>query len=123
MRAVLICFTATVLTFALHSESSIFRMVENAYKVTLVAAFVPLFAGLFWKRATTQGALVAIAVGLVTWVVLELSGPRSIWPPQLVGFLAAVAGMMVGSLSPPWIERPVGPEKPLRSSILASGTD
>ena len=47
MRTVLIGFAAIVLLFALHSESSIFRMVESAYKVTLVAAFVPLFAGLY----------------------------------------------------------------------------
>ncbi|MFO0731268.1 MAG: sodium:solute symporter family protein [Nitrospiraceae bacterium] len=104
MRVVLVCFAATVLGFALNSEASIFKMVENAYKVTLVAAFVPLAAGLFWKRATTQGALLAIGAGLVTWVVLEaFGGSDSIWPPQLVGFLAAAAGMFVGSLSPPWI--------------------
>ena len=42
-------------------------MVGNAYKVTLVAAVVPLFAGLFWKRATTQGALLAIAAGMGLW--------------------------------------------------------
>ena len=31
-----------VLAVALNSEQSIFKMVENAYKITLVAAFVPL---------------------------------------------------------------------------------
>ncbi len=63
MRTVLLCFSWVVLLFALNSEASIFRMVESAYKVTLVAAFVPLCAGLYWSRATTQGALLAITTG------------------------------------------------------------
>jgi Na+/proline symporter len=99
MRMVLVCFAGVVLVFALNSQASIFKMVENAYKVTLVTAFVPLSAGLFWSRATTQGALCAFVAGLVTWMGLELFGPSdSIWPPQLVGFLVAATGMVVGSL-------------------------
>ena len=101
MRTVLVCFACVVLVFALNSQASIFKMVENAYKVTLVAAFVPLCAGLYWSRATTQGALCAFVAGMITWVGLELFGPPdSIWPPQLVGFLVAAAGMVVGSLLP-----------------------
>ncbi|MBM4135097.1 MAG: sodium:solute symporter [Nitrospira sp.] len=101
MRIVLVCFTAMVLAFALNSQASIFKMVENAYKVTLVAAFIPLFAGLYWSRANNQGALCAIAAGLTTWIVLELVGPPApLWPPQLVGFLMAGAGMIGGSLLP-----------------------
>jgi len=101
MRMVLVGFTLLVLGFALNSEATIFRMVENAYKITLVAAFIPLFAGLYWKRATTQGALCAIAAGLTTWIGLELLGARQVvWPPQLVGFLAAGVGMLAGSLLP-----------------------
>src|SRR5215471_4717917 len=45
MRVVLVGFAAVVLTIALTSDSSIYRLVINTYKVTLVAAFVPLFAG------------------------------------------------------------------------------
>jgi len=38
---------------------------------------------------------------LMTWMGLELFGPSdSIWPPQLVGFLVAATGMVVGSLLP-----------------------
>ncbi|TAJ23108.1 MAG: sodium:solute symporter [Nitrospirae bacterium] len=101
MRTVLVCFTGLVLGFALNSEATIFKMVESAYKVTLVAAFIPLFAGLYWKRANSQGALSAIAAGLTTWVGLELLGPSpAVWPPQLVGFMMAGVGMVIGSLLP-----------------------
>lgn len=104
MRSVLVGFTSAVLLFALQSESSIFKMVESAYKVTLVAAFVPLVAGLYWEKATTQGALLGMAAGLGTWVALESgAAPNPMWPPQLVGFLAAMGSMVVGSLLPQWI--------------------
>jgi Na+/proline symporter len=77
-------------------------LVVNTYKVTLVAAFVPLCAGLFWPKATTQGALLAIVTGLLTWILCEILGSaNSVWPPQLLGFLVAIAGMVVGSLLPP----------------------
>lgn len=101
MRLVVVAFASLVLIIALSSSASIYQLVVNTYKVTLVAAFVPLCAGLFWSRATTQGALCALAAGLMAWLGLELFGPPdSIWPPQLVGLLLAAAGMVAGSLLP-----------------------
>jgi SSS family solute:Na+ symporter len=99
MRIVLVCFAAAVLAIALVSDSSIYKLVVNTYKVTLVAAFIPLCAGLFWKGATTRGALFAVAAGLVGWLGCELVLPDdSVWPPQLVGLLMAGLGMIVGSM-------------------------
>lgn len=98
MRIVLVCFAAVVLAIALGSDASIYKLVVNTYKVTLVSAFVPLAAGLFWKGATTQGALYAIVAGLASWLGLEfLRTEASVWPPQLVGLLMAALGMLVGS--------------------------
>jgi solute:Na+ symporter, SSS family len=102
MRFVLVGFACVVLTIALSSNSSIYMLVVNTYKVTLVAAFVPLCAGLYWSKATTQGALCAIVAGLTTWFACEVFGSAdSMWPPQLVGFLMAIAGMVIGSSLPP----------------------
>ena len=116
MRVTLVCFACIVLVFALNSTSSIFKMVENAYKITLVSAFFPLFLGLYWKRATTQGALTGIAAGFCTWVMLEFFGTNNeVWLPQLVGFLAAGAGMVIGSLLPQVVGRPT----PLHSEAHA----
>jgi len=101
MRVVLVGFAAVVLAIALWSDASIYTLVVNTYKITLVAAFIPLFAGLYWKRATTQGALCAIIAGVASWITLEYFGsPAAMWPPQLVGFLIAGAGMIVGSMWP-----------------------
>ena len=100
MRIILLTFGVLVLWFALNSESSIFHMVENAYKITLVGAFVPLAFGLYWKRASNQGALLSIALGLGSWLAMEYFQPDTYWPPQLVGLLLSIAGMLVGSLLP-----------------------
>lgn len=106
MRAVVVLFAAVVAWYALGTNNSIFNMVENAYKVTLVAAFVPLAAGLYWKRATNQGAIFAIALGTSAWLWLEITRPDGIWPPQLFGLLMSLAGMLVGSLLPDVLPKP-----------------
>jgi len=100
MRIILVTFGGIVLWFALNSESSIFHMVEDAYKVTLVGAFVPLVFGLYWKRASNQGALLSIVLGIGTWLSMEIIGPDTYWPPQLVGLLFSIAGMLIGSKLP-----------------------
>ncbi|MGH8718714.1 MAG: sodium:solute symporter family protein, partial [Burkholderiales bacterium] len=100
LRAVVVVFAICVTVFAINSDSTIFEMVENAYKVTLSAAFVPLAFGVYWKRATTQGAALAIILGLSGWIAMEIIAPEGVWPPQLVGLLMSTAGMIVGSLAP-----------------------
>ena len=98
-RVVVVCFTILVTSFALNTESSIYKMVENAYKVTLVGAFVPLVCGLYWKRSTNLGATLAIVGGLVIWLAFEFFNPDGVVPPQLAGLAASFGGMIVGSLA------------------------
>ena len=101
LRVTLVTFAFAALLFALNSKSTMYEMVQSAYKVTLVGAMVPLAAGIFWKRATTAGALASIALGLGAWLFMEAFGSASIWPPQLVGLGFAVVGMVAGSLASP----------------------
>jgi len=98
-RWVVGCFSVLVTLYALwalDAETGIHQMVENAYKVTLVVAFVPLVAGLYWPRASTLGAYLAIGFGLLTWLPLEIWQPEGAIPPQFAGFLMACGGMIVG---------------------------
>jgi SSS family transporter len=98
MRLVLIIFGLAVMVFALLSEASIYQMVQNAYKVTLVSAFAPLAMGLYWRRSTVDGALFSVVLGISTWVLMEIFAPEAIVPPQLVGMAFSFLGMVVGSL-------------------------
>jgi Na+/proline symporter len=103
-RWVVGCFSVLVTVYALWAlgaETGIHKMVENAYKVTLVVAFVPLAAGLYWPRANTRGAYLAIGLGLAAWLPLEIWPPdgEGFMPPQFAGFLMACLGMLAGGLS------------------------
>ena len=101
MRVTVLCFSVLVLIYAISSQgTSIYEMVSGAYQVTLVGAFVPLVFGLYWKRATTQGALAAIGSGIGVWLIFLASPLGADFPAQLAGVLAAAIGMLVGSLSP-----------------------
>ncbi|KAF0101306.1 MAG: sodium/solute symporter [bacterium] len=100
-RGVVVVFTLGVVLYSLWSlqhETSIHSMVENAYKITLATAFVPLVAGLFWKRANNAGAGLSIVLGLFTWLAMEFLAPEAALPPQFAGFLMSFAGMLLGSL-------------------------
>ena len=64
MRASIVVFAGLVLAYAISMQgTSIYELVSGAYQVTLVGAFVPLVMGLYWKRATTQGAIFSVARG------------------------------------------------------------
>jgi Na+/proline symporter len=103
MRATIVCFAALVLAYAIYMKgTSIYDLVSAAYQVTLVGAFVPLVMGLYWKRSTTQGAIVSLAFGVGTWILFMLpaTGLAAVFPGQLAGLLAAFVGMILGSLAP-----------------------
>ena len=100
MRITVLFFTLAVTLFAMNSELSIFKMVESAYKVTLVAAFVPLAFGIYWSKANSLGGLLAVVFGLTVWIGAEILAPEATLPPQLAGLLVSVAGMLLGGLVP-----------------------
>ncbi|NVJ60095.1 MAG: sodium:solute symporter family protein [Gammaproteobacteria bacterium] len=101
MRGTVALFAILVTVYALWSQvqqTTIHQMVESAYKVTLVMAMVPLVAGIYWKRANNQGATWSIIFGLVVWLPLEFIIPEFPLPPHFMGFIAAIVGMIAGSL-------------------------
>ena len=100
MRLTVAGLATAVTAMALTSRLSIYQLVNESGKVVLVAAFVPLAAGLFWKRASAFGAKLSIACGLGVWIALEWALPEGLFPPPLAGFLASAAAMALGSLAP-----------------------
>ncbi|MHB0982701.1 MAG: high affinity choline transporter 1 [Thiobacillus sp.] len=100
-RSVVVVFAVLVVFYSLWSlqtETSIHQMVANAYKVTLACAFVPLVAGLYWKRATNLGAGLSIVLGFGCWIAMEFIAPDAALPPQFAGLIASALGMVVGSV-------------------------
>ena len=105
MRLSVLVFTGCVLAYAISMQgSSIYELVAGAYQVPLVGAFVPLAFGVYWKRATTQGALLAVVLGVGVWLLFVASPVlNTAFPQQLAGVLAAMVGMVAGSLAPQFV--------------------
>src|SRR5262249_25489329 len=92
--------TCAALAFALHSKQTMYDMVQNAYTVTLVAALVPLAAGIFWKRANNAGAILSAVFGLAAWLVAAFTAADATVPPTLVGLAFSILAMVLGAAVP-----------------------
>jgi Na+/proline symporter len=111
LRSLLILVAIVATTMSVNSNDTMYEMVEAGYSVTLVVAFVPLVFGIYWKRATTQGAVFSIVLAVSVWLgfMFKFHDEEStnVWlsmPPQLYGLAAAIVGMLIGSTMPNWIQ-------------------
>ncbi len=92
---------------------NIYELVGESSALSLVSLFVPLMAGLYWRRASAAGAVISMVGGMVAWLLALLLLPEeadpaaSGWqilpgiPPMLYGFGAGIVGMLVGSYTFP----------------------
>ncbi len=101
MRITVAVFTVLVLLYSIYFEgAAIYDMVAMAYQFPVVGAFWPLLCGIYWKRATRQGAYISIVTGGIVWSVLTWTPLGDIFPNVLGGFIVAGIAMVVGSLLP-----------------------
>jgi SSS family transporter len=87
-------------------RSNIYELVGESSVLSLVSLFVPLIFGLYWKRASSAGAVLSIVCGAAAWFIfinVELSVP-----PLVPATLISAAGMIVGSLLFPEAHRHIG---------------
>lgn len=133
LRATVLLFAILVTSYALATDKSIFEMVESAYKVVLVGAFVPLAFGIYWQRASQNGARLAIFFGVGTWLIFEAleatwgdvtgwaligyADLATVCPPQLAGFVLSVLGMLIGSFIWPNKNPPLVLSEALRKPV------
>jgi len=76
-------------------RGNIYELVGQAASVGLVSLFVPLTAGIFWKKANKIGAIASIFAGFSSWVIASLLNPPV--EPILFGLSASIVGMVLGS--------------------------
>lgn len=77
-------------------RSNIYELVGESSILSLVSLFVPLTMGLYWKRASSRGALMAMVAGMITWIIFEVF--ETPWPALVPATLVSLAGMVAGSL-------------------------
>lgn len=77
-------------------KSDIYELVAQSSALSLVSLFVPLAAGLYWKKASNYGAVASILSGMIVWLICEGIGTEI--PSLIYGGLASLLAMIVGSL-------------------------
>ena len=66
-----IVLIALISTLMAQWKSNIYELVAGASILMLVSLFVPLVAGLYWKRASEMGALMSIVGGMIAYLALS----------------------------------------------------
>ncbi|RYF11538.1 MAG: sodium:solute symporter, partial [Oxalobacteraceae bacterium] len=97
IRWAIVVISVICVGMTLQRSTSIFDLVGESSAFSLVSLFVPLTAGIYWKRATNAGCLWSIVLGFVVWLLclwLETT-----FPPMLWGLIASTVGMIGGSLT------------------------
>ncbi len=85
--------TATIMACL---RSNIYHLVGESSVLSLVSLFAPLVFGLYWKRATSNGALLSMVLGITTWAIFEFY--KTSWPSLVPALAMSIVGMVVGSL-------------------------
>nr|MBI1231107.1 sodium:solute symporter [Cytophagales bacterium] len=91
-----ILLVAVIATSLASWSSNIYELVGESSMLLLVSLFVPLTAGLYWKRSSPGGALVSIGFGLVCYLILY--SKALMVPAHLTATAVSALGMILGSL-------------------------
>ncbi|MBL7815250.1 MAG: sodium:solute symporter family protein [Saprospiraceae bacterium] len=91
-----VVFITLVSVFFTTLDQSIYELVRQSSELSLVSLFVPLIAGLYWKKSSAWGAMAAMVIGLVVWLITTYL--KTEYPAIIYGLLASIAGMVVFSL-------------------------
>jgi solute:Na+ symporter, SSS family len=88
-------------------RTNIYDLVGESSILSLVSLFVPLTLGLYWRKATSAGAILSMVSGIATWAIFEFSAITDL-PSLVPATLVSLLAMIVGSLLS-WKEMPLKP--------------
>lgn len=86
---------------------NIYTLCINAWGVLLVGVAAPMIAGVYWKKATTDGAMAGASCGILSWICFSLFLPEGT-PAHLYGFVVSCAVLVTVSLLPRRRTAPLG---------------
>lgn len=96
VRVAIVALAGLSLLFALKFRE-VYTLMVDSWSILLVALFVPLTAGVYWRRATERGCIAAILGGLTAWLLFAWQLPD--WPADLLAAITTVPLMWIASLS------------------------
>lgn len=77
-------------------SSDIYELVGLSSAVSLVGLFIPLVAGLYWKKANAPGAIFSMVLGMASWIIALVIDTEL--PPVIYGLGMGICLMGVGSI-------------------------
>jgi solute:Na+ symporter, SSS family len=96
MTRIAVLIFSSIATVMACLRSNIYELVGESSILSLVSLFVPLVMGLYWKRASTAGALLSMVFGIFTWIIFEVY--ETSWPSLVPATVVSFIGMVMGSL-------------------------
>ena len=95
-RLSVLMVAAVSLTMAL-LRSNIYELVSESSALSLVSLFVPLVAGMFWRKTNAVAAIASMLAGMGIWLLaLYLETEIN---PMLYGLAGSVAGLLIGQMT------------------------
>lgn len=95
IRLSVVWVTAACIWMAI-SRQNIFELVGEASAFSLVSLFIPLNAGLWWKKASPMGSHLSMLLGLSVWAYVHFLNPSEI-PAIWFGLAASLFGLLLGT--------------------------
>jgi len=92
---------ATLATTMACLRSNIYHLVGESSILSLVSLFAPLVLGMYWKKASSAGALLSMVLGIAVWIVFEFY--KTTWPSLVPALLVSLLAMIAGSYAWPKI--------------------
>ena len=76
---------------------NIYKLCQEAWGVLLTGVVAPMIAGVYWKRASSAGALAGAFAGVASWILFKISTPPN-YPHNLFGFVISAITLFIVSL-------------------------
>jgi solute:Na+ symporter, SSS family len=77
-------------------RSDIYELVAESSVLSLVSLLAPLTLGLYWKKASSTGALLSMFLGIISWLIFSFfeSDWPALVPATLISFVALISGSL-----------------------------
>jgi len=72
---------------------NVFDLMVSSFGIIFVGLFVPLTAGIYWKKANTTAALASMLTGVIGWIVF--ANIQETYPGDLIAFFLSILVFIV----------------------------
>jgi solute:Na+ symporter, SSS family len=90
-----IVIVTLICIFMASQRQDIYQLVGESSAFSLVSLFIPMTAGLKWKRANATGCIVSMLLGWIVWFVCYLNDSE--YPASFFGLIGGAIGLVLGN--------------------------